>query len=173
MATIIRAGRVETETWPLLDADTPDAWCAGRLEGGEARNGVLIPVALWQQHSDRIQATGGVFGVVLEATDDPGVLAPDLDRIPLVAVRFARFNDGRGLSIARLLRGRYGFRGELRAIGDVLRDQLFYMKRVGFDAFELRADQDPETALTAFADFSECYQAAFEPALPLFRRRCA
>ena len=111
--------------------------------------------------------------MVVQGDDDPQALAADLERIPLVAIQFARFNDGRGYSIARLLRQRYGYRGELRAIGDVLRDQLFYMKRVGFDAFALRADQDVDAALHAFADFSETYQAAVDQPLPLFRRRAA
>ena len=81
--------------------------------------------------------------------------------------------DGRGYSIARLLRERYGWRGELRAIGDVLRDQLFYLTRCGFDAFELRAGQDAQAALTALADFSEAYQSSVERPQPLFRRRVA
>ena len=86
-------------------------------------------------------------------------------------VNFPQFTDGRGYSIARLLRERYGWRGELRAIGDVLRDQLFYLSRCGFDAFALRDDQDPHAALTAFDDFSEAYQASVERPQPLFRRR--
>jgi uncharacterized protein (DUF934 family) len=64
----------------------------------------------------------------------------------LIAVRFPKFGDGRGYSIARLLRERYGYRGELRAVGDVLRDQLLFMKRSGFDSFSLREDQDPDEA---------------------------
>ena len=74
-------------------------------------------------------------------------------------------------SIAALLRSRYGFKGELRAIGDVLRDQLFYLQRVGFSAFALRADKDIHDALNALSDFSETYQGAIDQALPLFRRR--
>src|SRR5690606_24101259 len=128
--------------------------------------GVLVPLALWREHSAQVIATGREFGVLLEADDDPGAIAESLDRIPIVAVCFARFADGRGYSIARLLRGRYGYGGELRAVGDVLADQLFYMRRVGFDAFELRADQDAATALAAFKTFSETYQAAIEPPLP-------
>jgi len=112
------------------------------------------------------------LGILLEATDDPQDLAPDLPRIELIAVQFARFTDGRGYSIARLLRGRFGYQGELRAVGDVLLDQLYYMKRVGFDAFALRDDQDPLAAAAALSAFTTGYQAgADEP--PLFRRRQA
>lgn len=86
---------------------------------------------------------------------------------------FPQFTDGRGYSTARLLRERYGWWGELRAIGDVQRDQLFYLSRVGFDAFELNDGIDLQSALSAFADFSEAYQTSVERLLPLFRRRSA
>jgi uncharacterized protein (DUF934 family) len=86
-------------------------------------------------------------------------------------VRFTSFTDGRGYSIARLLRERYRWRGELRAIGDIQRDQLYYLHRCGFDAFDLRDGEDVETALAAFNDFSEAYQTAVDRPVPLFRRR--
>ena len=175
MANLIRRGHAASETWRLLDAAALEAWQSG--EQDEQSTGVLIPLALWPlwlgQPQERRDALRGPFGVVVQASDDPAVLAADLKRISLIAIQFARFNDGRGYSIARLLRQRYGYRGELRAIGDVLRDQLFYLKRVGFDAFELRADQDVAAALGAFGDFSEPYQAAVDQPLPLFRRRAA
>jgi len=109
--------------------------------------------------------------VVLEVSDDPGALAATLGRIKAIAVRFPAFGDGRGYSIARLLRERYGYRGELRAIGEVARDHLYFMAQCGFDAFELRAGEDPKEALAAFNDFSEAYQATAARPLPLFRRR--
>ena len=86
-------------------------------------------------------------------------------------MNFPKFTDGRGYTTARLLRERYAYRGEIRAIGDVLRDQLFSYQRVGFDAFALRADKDPVDALKAFEEFSEVYQASTDQPLPLFRRR--
>ncbi|MGH6886929.1 MAG: DUF934 domain-containing protein [Geminicoccales bacterium] len=108
---------------------------------------------------------------VLEAGDDPGTLAQALGRIKAIAVRFPAFGDGRGYSIARLLRERYGYRGELRAIGQVARDNLHFMAQCGFDAFELRAGEDAQAALAAFNDFSETYQATVARTQPLFRRR--
>jgi uncharacterized protein (DUF934 family) len=174
MANLIRHGRASSENWRLLDADALAAWRSGGLARDSELAGVLIPLALWMEQPERRDHRRSVpFGIVLQAADEPELLAPDVQRIGLIAIQFARFNDGRGYSIARLLRSRYGYRGELRAIGDVLRDQLFYMKRVGFDAFELRADQDAAAALAAFADFSETYQAAVDQPLPLFRRRVA
>jgi uncharacterized protein (DUF934 family) len=110
---------------------------------------------------------------LLEASDDPGALAASLGRLKLVAVNFPKFGDGRGYSIARLLRERYGYRGELRAVGEVARDHLYFMAQCGFDAFQLRAGEDPQEALDAFNDFSEAYQASVARPLPLFRRRRA
>ena len=107
----------------------------------------------------------------LEPGDDPAKVADRLGSAARVEVNFPAFTDGRGYSIARLLRERYGYQGELRAVGDVLRDQIFYLSRVGFDAFLLREDQDVDEALAALADFSEAYQASVERPQPLFRRR--
>ena len=98
------------------------------------------------------------------------MLANDFDQLALIAVRFPKFTDGRGYSIARLLR-RLGWKGELRAVGDVLRDQLFYMTRCGFDAFALRDDQDPQVALTAFSDFTVPYQPAIDDGVRLGEAR--
>jgi len=107
----------------------------------------------------------------LEPGDDPAKVAERLGAVARVEVNFPKFTDGRGYSIARLLRERHGYQGELRAVGDVLRDQIFYLARCGFDAFLLREDQDAGEALSAFNDFSEAYQASVERPEPLFRRR--
>lgn len=107
----------------------------------------------------------------LEPTDDPASIADRLDRVARVEVNFPKFGDGRGYSIARLLRERYGYKGELRAVGQVVRDHLYYMENVGFDAFLLREGEDPVEALTGFDDFSEAYQATATRPVPLFRRR--
>jgi len=109
--------------------------------------------------------------LVLEPTDDPAILAGALGGARVIAVNFPKFGDGRGYSVGRLLRERYGFQGELRAVGEVARDHLYAMAQCGFDAFELRAGEDPQEALTAFADFSENYQATAARPEPLFRRR--
>ena len=126
---------------------------------------VFTPLADW------LVAPGDSRNVLLAATDDPDALSGKLVGIDCIAVDFPKFNDGRGLSIARLLRGRVGWRGELRAVGEVARDQLFYMARCGFDAFDLRADQDAQACLKAFAEISVLYQSAADEPEPLFRRR--
>jgi uncharacterized protein (DUF934 family) len=96
---------------------------------------------------------------------------PEPSRLALIAIEFPRFSDGRGFSIARQLRDRHGFKGELRAVGWVLRDQLFYMERCGFNAFELKAGKPLESALEAFGEFSVTYQAATDDPRPIYRRR--
>jgi uncharacterized protein (DUF934 family) len=107
----------------------------------------------------------------LEPADDPAAFAGRLPRAARVEVNFPKFGDGRGFSIARLLRERYGYRGELRAVGQVGRDSLYYLESCGFDAFELKDGEDPDEALAGFHDFSEGYQASVARPLPLFRRR--
>jgi uncharacterized protein (DUF934 family) len=107
----------------------------------------------------------------LEPQDDPATVAARLPKVSWVEINFPKFGDGRGFSIARLLRERYGYKGELRAVGQVARDHLHYMEQCGFDAFLLRDGEDVAEALAAFDDFSEHYQASVAQPVPLFRRR--
>ena len=109
----------------------------------------------------------------LEPSEDPAAVAERLARASRVEVHFPKFGDGRGFSIGRLLRERYGYKGELRAVGHITRDHLFFLESCGFDAFELREGEDPHAALAAFDDFSEAYQASVKRPVPLFRRRLA
>jgi uncharacterized protein (DUF934 family) len=122
------------------------------------------------QEQGEAQAQRGEV-VRLEPTDDPASVADRFERIARIEVNFPKFGDGRGYSIGRLLRERHGYKGELRAVGWVVRDHLLYMESCGFDAFLLREGEDPEEALTGFNDFSESYQASVTKPLPLFRRR--
>jgi uncharacterized protein (DUF934 family) len=133
---------------------------------------VIVPLASWRAQRDALSGRGSV-GVWLAPGDDPAALADDVGRLPLIAVDFPQFTDGRGYSIGRLLREQYGFKGELRAIGDILRDQLHYLHACGFDAFAVRADRDLAAALEGLADFSDNYQATVARPGPLFRRRHA
>ena len=128
-----------------------------------------MPLAVWQARRDSLQARGEV-AVWLASDERPEALKDDLASLPLIAIDFPKFGDGRGYSIAYNLRARYNYQGELRAIGDVLRDQLFYMQRVGFNAFATRPDRSIEDALKGLTDFSEAYQASWDQKAPLFRR---
>src|SRR3954462_38581 len=107
----------------------------------------------------------------LEPTDDPAAVVDRLPHVGRVEVNVQKAGGGRGFSIGRLLRERYGYKGELRAVGHLTRDLLFFLESVGFDAFELRDGEDPHAALAAFDDFSEAYQASPARPQPLFRRR--
>ena len=102
-----------------------------------------------------------------ETAEDAQRWLPDVSRI---ALEFPSFTDGRAYSTARLLRDKYGFEGELRAIGDVLRDQVFFMRRCGFDVLEVRADRDANDALVGLDEFSVTYQAAADGRLPIYLR---
>jgi uncharacterized protein (DUF934 family) len=109
--------------------------------------------------------------VWLGPTDDPAALADDIGRLRLIAVDFPKFSDGRGFSTAWLLRMRYGYANDLRAIGDVLIDQLYYLRRVGFSSFALKPGQDARAAVRALSTFSETYQGSIDQPLPAFRRQ--
>ncbi|MDE1941714.1 MAG: DUF934 domain-containing protein [Betaproteobacteria bacterium] len=143
------------------------------LEGVAQDADLLVPLAVLTAQREALQTRPGKLGVWLETTDEPGEVAPYLPMLDLVAVHFSSFADGRGHSIARLLRERHGFRGEIRAVGDVFKETLFYLSRCGFDAFVLRPGERVEEALKGLDVFSEAYQASVERPSPLFRRRLA
>jgi uncharacterized protein (DUF934 family) len=143
------------------------------VEQDDWEESALLSLAQWKERRADPAAVGARIGVRLEPADDPAELVPDLHRIQLVAINFPKFADGRGYSSAALLRTRHGYRGELRAVGDVGRDQLFYLKRCGFDAFALAPHRDPHAALASLGDFTERYQGSVDDPLPLFRKRLA
>lgn len=133
----------------------------------------LVPLVVWLAQRDVLlqrQQSHGDLAVWFASDDRPEALGEDIGRFTLLAVDFPKFTDGRGYSIAYNLRTRHGFTGELRAIGDVLRDQLFYMQRVGFNAFATRPDRNIHDAMKGLTDFSEAYQTAWDRKSPLFRR---
>lgn len=160
MRRIIKGRQIVTDHWRHLADDEP-------LPEGP----VSVSLARWQAEREALLSRFDRVGLRLKNDDDLKEIVGDLSHFALIALEFPVFKDGRAFSQARLLRERYGYRGELRAIGDVLRDQLFFMQRVGIDAYELRADRDLEDALEAFAEFTVTYQPAVDEPLPLYRRR--
>ncbi|MCX4159887.1 MULTISPECIES: DUF934 domain-containing protein [Paraburkholderia] len=172
MASIIKNRSIVSDDWTIVraaeDGTLPalDALPAGKI---------VVPLVLWQASREALSATRSAteLGVWLAPDSEPADIASDFDKVALLAVDFPVFNDGRGYSIGRLLRERYGYKGELRAIGAVLRDQLRFMFRCGFDAYAVREDKDIHDALKAFDEFTVQYQGAFDNPLPLFRRRDA
>lgn len=165
MPTIIKNNQVVEDQWTVLSAD------AELSQALETRH-PIIPSALWQQHKAQLQSLQHL-GVWLEADQAIEDLSDDLAQFSVIALNFPVFTDGRHFSSARLLRERYKYTGEIRAIGDVLRDQLFFMQRCGFDAYTIRADRCPNDALQSLTELSVTYQAAYDQELPLYRRRSA
>ena len=168
MPLLLKSGAVVENTWTLITASDE-----GVLDEVPESADVIVPLTLWRGGHDQLKTHLGRIGVWLDSHEDPAEIAPDLARLPLIAVNFPAFTDGRGYSTARLLRERHGYTGELRAIGDVLHDQIFYLARCGFDSFAVRADKDIHDTVRALRDFSETYQAAVDQPVPLFRRRLA
>ena len=164
MAKLICKGRIRDDDWQVLPAE------AGEVPDGK----VIVPLALWQAQAATL-AGRGQLGVWLAPDQDPACIAADLAAFEVVAVHFPRFADGRGYSTAALLRSRHAYGGELRAIGEVLRDQFFYLSRCGFDTLQPPADRytdaQLEAALASLADFSEPYQAAVDRKEPVWRRQ--
>lgn len=161
MGKVIIDGAIVDNQWQRLEGDT--------LEGELPTGNIIVPLAYWQANRDALLSRGDV-AVWLAPGEEPKDLEDDLGALPLVAIHFPAFKDGRGYSYARELRTRYNFKGEVRATGDVLRDQLFYMTRCGFNAFEVREDRSIEEALQGLKDFSITYQGDVNEPRPLYRR---
>lgn len=130
---------------------------------------VIVPLKVWQAQRNELKSRAEL-GVWLASHERPEELKGEIEMFSVIAVDFPKFADGRGYSIAYNLRARLGYAGELRAVGDVLRDQMFYMQRVGFDSFAPRPDKSIHDALKGLSDFSNSYQAAIDQKIPLFRR---
>jgi uncharacterized protein (DUF934 family) len=141
------------------DALVEDSYRAvGEGEAMPESGAVLVPLAVWQQERDALLARNEAVGVRLKSDESPELIADDLESIALVALEFPQFRDGRAYSYARMLRERFGFTGEVRAVGDVLMEQLHFMLRTGFNAFEIAGDEPLRQYETAKAEFSIWYQ---------------
>jgi uncharacterized protein (DUF934 family) len=165
MPELIIDGKIQQDDWHYLArTESPDCQ---QIPDGK----VMVPLSTWLAQSEQLTLRPATeTGIWLDSDEEPEDLG-NPDRYTVIAINFPKFADGRGYSIARLLRERFSFTGELRAMGDVLMDQLFYMKRCGFNSFALRADRSAKQALAGLSAFTEVYQAATDEPLPLFRRR--
>lgn len=136
---------------------------------------VIVPLSVFIARKEALspRIANGEIGVWLDTHE---VLADlisnqaDLNTLPIIAVHVERFADGRIFSLGTLLRTRYGYKNELRATGDVLRDQLFFLKRSGFNSFLMRADRSAVEALASLNDFTAPYQGAVDEPRPVFTR---
>ncbi|MCB5187262.1 DUF934 domain-containing protein [Methylobacillus caricis] len=136
---------------------------------------ILVPLSVWMARREELASrhTAGELGIWLdthELLEDLASAIGDINSLPLIAVHVERFADGRIFSIGNLLRTRYHYKNDLRAFGDVLRDQLFFLKRCGFNSYLIRADRSAEDALASLQDFSQPYQGAVDINQPVWRR---
>jgi len=151
---LLKDGRIVADRWRRIadDEALPDS------------GPIIVSLARWQLEREalkaRVDEARGSIGVVLKSDEPPAQIAADLAHLDLIALEFPRFTDGRAYSYARLLRERHRFLGELRAVGNVLRDQLLFMRRCGIDAFELPMGANAAEWQKAFEDFSVFYQRA-------------
>jgi uncharacterized protein (DUF934 family) len=152
MSQILRRHEFVADDWVTLGEQMPADSAS-----------VIVPFARFREGRDAWLARAGRLGVLLAPADRVEDLAADLLRISLVALHFTGPGEGRGYTAARLLRQRYAFAGEIRAVGHVKQDQLYLMARCGIDAFELAPGEKPEEALATLARF----KVAYTPGAPL------
>jgi uncharacterized protein (DUF934 family) len=160
-------GRIIDDNWRVLDTDVPF-----EPENMSNYDHTLWPLNIWLEHKDKIRIAPETIriGVWINADETPDELQPFCNVIPVIGIHFPVFSDGRGYSSARILRQRLGYTGELRAFGDVLRDQLNFMVRCGFDTFAVRSDTDAQSAAAGLNDFSLSYQSVSANGHPLVLR---
>jgi uncharacterized protein (DUF934 family) len=140
-----------------------------------ATGNIIVPLSVYtaNKHALASRMDAGSAGIWLDTHETLESLIEavgDINKLPMIAVHVERFADGRIFSLGTLLRTRYGYKNELRAFGDVLRDQLFFLKRSGFNSFQIRADRSAEDALASLNDFSQPYQGAVDEPQPIFKR---
>ncbi len=131
----------------------------------------VLPWSRWQALQENGELEPGQTAVVLDPDEEPEVLLPWIEQLPMIALQFPGFMDGRAYSQASLLRTRLGFKGDLRALGDVLRDQLALMHHCGFSSFCVRADKPASEALKGLSGFNQIYARSVASPEPLYRRR--
>ena len=158
---LLKDGAVQPDPWTYLAEDEYPA----------VGQPVIIVYDRWRDGDAAIAAHNGPLGIRMRSDQAPDLIEDDLGRFDVIALEFPAINDGRPFSHARILRDRLGFKGELRAVGGVLEDQIFFMSRCGIDAFELDADRDIGRALAALTKFSAVYQASSDGLAPAFERR--
>ena len=165
MAEILKNGQVHSDDWQVLRPEADADLATLNVPAGNW----LVPFALWQAQNAALQSRRDI-GVWLSPNDDLTEVAKHFGQWPLVAIDFPKFTDGRGYSIAWRVRNHYKYQGELRAIGNVLVDQLFFMLRVGFDTLALDPKVSAATAESHLTPFPDTYQGSTDNPAPLFRR---
>lgn len=163
---VIRNQSIEDNAWIHVTGDVSEL-AVNDLPAGD----ISVPLAYWQTNKDALLARDADVAVQIVADDEVIALLDDISELSTVVFPFASYVDGRSYSHAYLLRTRLGFEGEVRAIGDVHFDQLDFLSRCGFDAFELPEGDNLEAALTAFSEFSVVYQPSADDGRLIFSKR--
>ncbi len=137
-----------------------DSWTFVADDSPTPNGDIVVTYNHWLTHKETLLNHAGEIGISINIEDDLDVILIDLDNFSLIALNFATFTDGRNFSRAQLLRNRYQFKGEIRATGGFHRDQIYYLNRVGFNAFELTSEDNSqaEEMLSAFDEFTVHYQ---------------
>jgi len=196
MSQLIKGNAIATDEWtrviPPTFGDEPvrkqagkvvmfklhgeDTFTQKQIDGTEvpATGEILLPLTVWLANKDRLadRMAAGEIGIVLQ-THEPieNLVAAfdDLNSLPVIAVYVQIFADGRNFTLGNLLRTRFGFKNELRAVGDIMRDQLYFLKRSGFDSYEIKEGRNAEEAIASLNDFTQPYQGATDD-VPVWRR---
>ena len=168
----VQAGKVVLFKLTGEQTITPEQIAATEIP---ATGNVIVPLSVFIAKKDALESriNTGSAGIWLDTHEMlEGLISAvdDINKLPIIAIHVERFADGRIFSLGTLLRTRYGYKNELRAFGDVLRDQLFFLKRSGFTSFEIRADRSANDALTSLKDFTTPYQGAVDEPQPIFKR---
>lgn len=161
MAQLLKDAQIIDNHWTRVESDSAS------LPAGD----IVVHHTTWQQRQAELIDHQGAVGVWFDGDEEIENFVDTIINIPLIAINFPKFVDGRGFSVARLLRERYGYTGELRAIGHFIRDQLFLLQRCGFNAFQFDHDIDLQQAAKSLSDFTDSYQVAVDQPQPLFKRR--
>lgn len=166
MPKLIKDGAFADDNWQMVDHE--------HLQDGVDlidNEQWLIPLALWDKVADRLEPGQTRVGVWVEGHEPVESFRGRTSNMPVIAIKFPAFTDGRGFSLARQLREQLDYTGELRAAGNFLQDQLFYLRRCGFNAFLVDDEANIPSMLESLQDFTDSYQAAVDEPRPLFRRR--
>ncbi|HUA24091.1 MAG TPA: DUF934 domain-containing protein [Steroidobacteraceae bacterium] len=163
MTAILRRGEIVADDWAVIED--------GRTELGTGGGKVIVTLARWRAEREALLAGHTAVGVLVPNTTDIEAVYAEIADRPLIALQFPTFADGRALSQAVVLRKRLSYRGELRAVGDIIRDLVFWLGRCGFESIAPRKDQNLESCRKALDEINVAYQAAADQHTPVWVRR--
>ena len=167
MPKLIKNGvLIMSDNWHCIDKET-----SLKKIKPSSENKLLLPITIWQKNKEILAQYKDNIGIWFDSSENPNLLEEDANSFPVIALNFPVFRDGRAFSYALILRQQLNYKGDMRAMGDVQKDQASYMLSCGFSSFLVPEGTDAEVLLTGFHDFSENYQSTVTKPTPIFRRR--